>query len=700
MDKISQSKLSWYIDRLKAMSLAEIGYRLQQSVLIEQERFAGKNSSNDLNRSTIESNNFSKFRCEQEGKFFFSWREKEKAQEFYSHNFLEETESLKVSANEILEHRLTLFRKKFELGMDINWWRDPLTRRVWPGRFWSEIDIRDGRTIGGVKWVWELNRHHHLVTLGKAYYLFDEEEYAEEVCAQMENWIRANPVYYGVNWISPLELAVRIINWTWALSFIKDSQSLTLGRYLRFEQSITEQCAHIERHLSRYSSANNHLIGEAAGLTLVGLSFPWLDPGSRWQKRGIRVLTGEFGKQIYPDGVPAEQAVHYHLFDLDFMLFVLRLAQINNVKVPQVWYDRLASACDFICRLMDEANNVPSIGDSDDAWVVKLDDRPKVNNCLSILASATALLQRPDFKAICGRWDEKSHWLLGEEGFESFKSTSVGDRVSGSKVFDAGGYCVMGGPKSVLVFDCGPLGYLSTAAHGHADALSLCLSLSGKQLLVDPGTYAYQEGGPWRDFFRGTSAHNTILIDDQDQSEMRGTFLWSRKATSNLQYWISTENYDLAIGEHSGYNHLGIKHQRSVFFIKPDCVLVVDRLSGKGMHTFEQNWHLSAECEVTFQEGNVNITADNSKISIVPIIHSQRKTSVRMGQKNPIQGWTSDYYGDLKPAPVISTTGKAQFPLELRTIIYFPQSLGKVNPKNILNDFETIIQDVGIKDLL
>ncbi|TIQ17227.1 heparinase II/III-family protein, partial [Mesorhizobium sp.] len=79
-----------------------------------------------------------------------------------------------------------------------------------------------------------------------------------------------------------------------------------------------------------------------------------------------------------------------------------------------------------------------------------------------------------------------------------------------------------------------PLGYLSIAAHGHADALSLTLCVDGEPVLVDPGTWLYGSGGVWRDWFRSTPAHNTLNIEGKSQSIIAGTFNWSHKAVAAL----------------------------------------------------------------------------------------------------------------------------------------------------------------------
>jgi hypothetical protein len=669
------TRLVWYLRRLAAMSPAEVRYRLDQRLRTAWERQKNRRRSAERRGgmtsriSNLEPDSLLEAFRQATSNYWIGFDHPDQLRQEIQTLFPSNSVITMQQAGAICDGRLTLFGREFQYDAVPSWHRDPISGREWPRRFWGDVDIRDGQTIGGVKWVWELNRHHHLVTLGKAFFLSNEECFAEQVCTQLADWIQANPLHTGVNWTSPLELAVRLINWTWALAFVRHSRALTADLFVLILRSVAEQTQHIARHLSAYSSANNHLIGEAAGLAVIGMCFPWLQDASRWCDVGLKILARELEKQIYADGVPAEQAIHYLAFVLDFNLLAWRMAELNGLEIPEVWYDRLAAACNLLQHIMDEQGNVPSIGDSDDGCVVRLDDRPEANNYCSILAAAAVLLNCPDFKASAGSWDEKSHWLLGASGLAAFDSLHS-EAPQTSRAFKDGGYCVMRAPGRVIVFDCGPLGFLSIAAHGHADALSLTASVEGEPLLVDPGTYAYQEGDGQRDFFRSTAAHNTVLVDGHDQSEMLGTFLWGRKANARLLRWSSTPEYDLASAEHDGYVKMGITHRRTVLFYKPDWLLVADRLQGKGIHSFEQLWHLPAGCQVAIEADRAELAIGQKRFAIMPVQTPGAETQLRRGEKQPMQGWSSPDYGEIEPAPVISFSGQSYFPIRLVTALH------------------------------
>ena len=674
-------QLGWYFARLSSMSLPEVGYRIHHQLKIraDRRRLASPTvATSHAGTAAIADDAWTQFR-QGTPPFFFSATNSLPLQ--VAERFPDEQQATLAQATALLENRFELFGKPISLADPIQWQHDPINGKAWPNKFWADIDTRDGETIGGVKWVWELNRHHQWVTLGKAFYLTQDERFAAALCRQWASWIEANPVGWGVNWTSPLEMALRIINWSWALAYIRPSAALTPSLFADILQSVTAQANHIERYLSAYSSANNHLIGEAAGLAMAGLAFPWLPDAARWRERGLQIMEAELSPQILADGVPAEQAVHYLLFVLDFNLVVWRLAALNGASVPAIWHEKLEAACDFLIHLMDGHGEVAHIGDSDDAWVVRLDARAEVNNFRSLLATGAALFRRADFKAAAGRWDEKSQWLLGDEGFDAFQALPDAPNVVESKVFPQGGYTALRDAgrtgDNVVIFDHGPLGFLATAAHGHADALSLTLNVDGQPLLIDPGTYAYQEGGAWRTYLRGTAAHNTVLVNGTDQSEMQGTFLWGRKANANLVQWHSTPEFDRVVGEHDGYATQGVSHQRTVIFDKPDFIYVIDRLTGTSSGTssniatptFEQLWHFPAGSDVQENAGVYRIAINGKNLTILQLEAVEMDVSRYHGLESPIQGWMSARYGEIVPAPVLGFGGKLQLPITIRTVL-------------------------------
>jgi uncharacterized heparinase superfamily protein len=689
------------MNRLASMSPAEFLYRLKQKLTIEYDRLVRGFGQRQAVR-LVAGEAYQQHRASQNALFSFSSSERVRWANMMRQSFAPNVSATLGQADAICQHQYEQFGHRFELDNPIDWHRDPLTGQRWPTVYWANIDIRDDQAIGGVKWVWELNRHHHLVTLGKAYFLTGNERFAQTISQHLYSWIDANPSGIGVNWTSSLELAVRLINWTWALAFIRQSSADTPELWQRVTPSIIQQTQHVRRYMSQYSSANNHLVGEAAALATIGLAFAWLPGAKKWRNKGLQILTREIEQQIHTDGVPAEQAIHYLAFVLDFYLIVWSMVARIGLNVPSIWRERLTAACVFISHIVNENGYVPAIGDSDDAHVIRFDDRSSADNFRSILATAAALLGRADLKAVAGGWDEKSHWLLGEHGRQTFEQLECQVESPKSRAFAAGGYYVMRVPGRLILFDCGPLGYLATAAHGHADALSVTISLAGQPFLIDPGTYAYQEGGEWRDYYRSTAAHNTVTVGRKNQSEMLGTFLWGHKTICRLHQWTSTREYDLCLASHYGYTaRLGVTHQRAVYFHKPHWLLVADWLFGNSAHYLAQWWHFHRDCQVEVGNEYISVNGQNRSVWMWTDVDRMASTvsrRVHHGETNPIQGWLSPHYGYQEPASALAISGTFQLPVRLTALFCFDEELTvaefRPQKEKILHSFESILQEV------
>ncbi|RYZ80180.1 MAG: alginate lyase family protein, partial [Proteobacteria bacterium] len=412
-----------------------------------------------------------------------------------------------------------------------------------PLGFGKAIDYRDSKIVGDIKYLWEPGRHLELVTLALAYRITGQRQYASGALELLQSWFKQCPYPKGVHWISSLELGIRLVNWafTWHLLggansplFATDEGKSFLDVWLT---SIYQHCHFINGHFSRYSSANNHLFGEYMGLFVASITWPCWPESEKWSKIAFDGLEEEAVRQNTIDGVNKEQAIYYQHEVMDMMLISHIVGATSSRRFSANFYNRFESLANFIASIMDSSGNVPMIGDADDALMVRLSYSPRSSPYRSLLGACAVLFDRSDFKKHAGLFDEKNRLLFGEPGIVKWDALSNVGPSTPQMTFPEGGYFILGSrfgheDEVKAVFDCGPLGYLSIAAHGHADALALTLSVAGEQMLIDPGTFAYHTEKVWRDYFRGTSAHNTIRVDQLNQSQIGGNFMWLSKATS------------------------------------------------------------------------------------------------------------------------------------------------------------------------
>ena len=116
-----------------------------------------------------------------------------------------------------------------------------------------------------------------------------------------------------------------------------------------------------------------------------------------------------------------------------------------------------------------------------------------------------------------------------------------------------------------MIFDTGDICPTYLPAHGHCDALSFELSINGLPLIVNSGTYQY-ENGQWRNYFRSTKAHNTVSISNQEQSQFWGSFRVAKRIKKVRRKQFSYKNIQFYAGSYVSYN--GVEHKRYIGYIR------------------------------------------------------------------------------------------------------------------------------------
>ncbi|MCS7066609.1 MAG: hypothetical protein NZL85_10125, partial [Fimbriimonadales bacterium] len=190
-------------------------------------------------------------------------------------------------ADALLNGKWRLFGYEVHLDNPPRWNRNYLLGKAWMDAPAKAIDYRRIDVAGGVKYVWELSRHQPILRLAQAYALTGDSCYAETCLRWWLDWIERNPRGWGIHWTSALEHAIRVFVWLYTLRLLAtsphDSLSHTTAEVAKLLGAILQHGEYIERHLSPGSSANNHLIGEAAALAFAGSLLPDCPTARRWR---------------------------------------------------------------------------------------------------------------------------------------------------------------------------------------------------------------------------------------------------------------------------------------------------------------------------------------------------------------------------------------------------------------------------------
>ncbi|MBN9084282.1 MAG: hypothetical protein BGP04_13290 [Rhizobiales bacterium 62-17] len=500
------------------------------------------------------------------------------------------------------------------------WFFDPISERSWPGAEQAafDIDVRstsavpdEQRRYGDVKFVWEPARLQalHWLAVRAAH---GEAGAFEDGMAWVRSWMAANPPWRGVHWTSGIEIALRIVSVT--LLIASDAAAAARPEYrselLRF---LTAHASWLVRFPSLYSSANNHRVAEGLGLFLAGLVLPGSQQARTYAREGRHILETEAELQILPDGVGAEQSPTYQGFTMEMLALAQLVARALSRPLAGV-DERLRRGAAFLAALQDDAGHVPAIGDDDEGRVVTCSGVPEPLYVASIVHAMAGLLGEASSSCVAPGY-------LREALFGGPDAVARASRRS-FKDFAAGGYVVVrdeaAGHRYHLIFDRGPLGYLSLAAHGHADALALWLNVDGRPLFIDAGTWLYHSGRETRHELRRSQAHNTLSIQGRSQSEPSSAFSWKNIAKSEVLF-TSPQAWAVE-GAHDGYlSAFGVRHARRIAR-NEDGFVIQDRLMGaRTPLAATWNFLLAEHVEAEVVDGVVALSLEGRRLASIRV---------------------------------------------------------------------------------
>jgi hypothetical protein len=512
-----------------------------------------------------------------------------------------------TAADEVLQHVYRLAGcPPYDLGPEIGWDEDPFNYD---------------------QWAIALNRHMEWVTLGRAYAATHDEKYAREFAAQVNSWVNAGPIYIGPRWIEgpyveagksvlSLDAGIRMgQSWFPAYYYFKDSPSFDVDSQIRMIRSMRD---HAQYFLdpATYHPASNWGAMEVNGLFHIAVMLPEFKDAPKWLQTAKDRLMECLKSQVYPDGAQIELSTGYHGVTLGNFVGALELARRTGTGLPSEFVSGFERMYEYYVAIAMPDGTTPALNDAG------------YGSVRGSLARGFELFPaRTDFQYLAtdgkaGTRPARTSWEMPYAGWDMMRSGwTAADRY--------------------LHFDRGPFG----AGHQHEDKLSIIVHTGGKTIVPDAGHYSYDSSN-WRRYVLSTRAHNTVMVDGQEQNcrRQRETYVvWDPKPSR----WFSNDLFDFAEGEYAeGYgldNGIKVTHTRQILFAKPDYWLVLDTMAPQDdkPHSYEALFHLDSE-EATVDPGDksVSVTYGDSSFRIVPLDPGKVEVSIIKGQTEPtVQGW-------------------------------------------------------------
>jgi Heparinase II/III-like protein/Heparinase II/III N-terminus len=525
-------------------------------------------------------------------------------------------------ADAIAAHRFDLLGSgPVDLGAEIDWSLDFKSGRNWPpkhrllieGFYFDDSDI---------KVPWELSRCQHLPLLAAAFKLSGENRYLDEIGAQLDSWIAANPVEMGANWICTMDVAIRAANWVAALAICaEEASSAAWGE--RAAESLLLHGRFIRSHLETAEARTNHYLSDVAGLVVVAALFAQGEEGAAWGRWAVDELIAEMRHQVRDDGCGHEASIPYHRLVCELFLCGTQAGESLHPGAFPAWYtERLDRMLDFATAYTRPDGLAPQIGDNDDGRFLPLSEY--------------------------GQTDFRSHLHLFRQASRPYEpATSSAD-------FPAGGYYVMRHDDLYVLVRCGDTGVYGIGGHAHNDQLSFELCCGDTPLIEDPGTGTYYESEAERLRFRSTGFHAALRVDGSEQNDLPQypRFpLGNRSRAKAIAWEIDVERTTFA-GRHHGFEALPAPalHERRLELDGPRRELtIVDTVISDAGHRLD--W--------AFPLGRCQGISVRDNVAVVDFGAVRLTIAVEGAELAVEDGLYSPAYGVKEPRPFVTARSES-----------------------------------------
>ncbi len=482
----------------------------------------------------------------------------------------------------------------------------------------------------GVSFLWRYNLHYfdYANDLAIAYMLDGDKRHYRRFNLLVTDWCNNNSIACKISW-DPYPTSLRIVNWIKAYNLFSDRVSLDGNFKDLILHSLYQQTLFLENNVE-YHLLNNHIIENGKALFIAGFFF---NDGNaeRWRQKGLEILWQELRRQVADDGGQFELSPMYHTVVLLNYVEVVAILRKYKREVPDWVMTTIRKMIDFLKLMSMPEYEIAYFNDAAKGMTIPLE------NIFEVLR------------------------LLGYNTKMDFMQ-----KTGGYSLPDSGYYIIYNEEyRSKCIFDCGQIGPDYQPGHGHCDTLSFVWAYNGQSIIVDSGVDDYYADDiRWRNYYRSTRSHNTVEIDDIEQSEIWGRFRIGRRAHPLSVKLIENGSITYIKGSHDGYHHISGKvlHERTIAVLDGRILIVFDEFQGNNVHSVKSYLHLHPG----FRARNINdklirAYGDKQDIFILPFGQIGNIDRVR-GQNEPIQGWYSPEFGVRLENDVLIFSGQPHLP--------------------------------------
>ncbi|SDQ15024.1 alginate lyase family protein [Virgibacillus salinus] len=512
-------------------------------------------------------------------KYYYNWTDFKEIEDIEGYKW-----KVRQKANDICDYKFTFLNITHQFKeQSVDWENDIDTDKLW---------------------FYYLHYFEYLLVLIESYNLTKDKKYIDTAQELVNDWIDQTYPGQRNSW-EAYTISQRLIYWSYLWELLQETDAeLFKGFKDKFIGSVDQQARFLYSNLEK-DLANNHFTANGKALFWIGITFPFIKKSGTYLRVGIKVLHSQLIKEVREDGSQYENSTSYQVMTAKDYIEVLIYAKKNNISLPKEFFTYTEKMYEFILNILKPDKTLPLLNDSVKNYPVNVNE---------LFAIAAVFFNRNDFKFAVGKQPLRYLFkVYGNEGLVRYNRLTASQPIYKSLLLKGSNYGVMRSGwengSNYLLFDAGSVGPNHNAGHAHADNLSVYLHANNEDIFIDPGTYEYKAGEK-RDYYRSTKAHNTIEVENENQTTFWGAFRPGYIAKSKLNYVDLNSSIEKFSALHDGYKRLKqcVTHKREVLWDKDATWCIKDSLTGKGLINGKLYFQVGKTCK------NISIVNNTCKL--------------------------------------------------------------------------------------
>ncbi|MGY0391385.1 heparinase II/III family protein [Bizionia sp. KMM 8389] len=530
------------------------------------------------------------FRTKFSERYFYDWKTNEKRVETYFETYPE----LKNYHTNRAEDHLTKYQADAK-------WKLP-------------FNYQNGKPVNAYA-LRHLARQHKMVDIGYYYFYTGKDvqylDYFTQQLSSLNQALESNTyetIKDGNGIYEAFRSGYRVLNWLQLHNLFLGETEYSDEEQLTTIATLLQHAQHLYEHNSEFKSGNHQTRGLSA-LAMIAIVLQDFEGANVWYSHAMKLLEAHLSKEINADGFQFERSVHYHMSDIGNYFYVYQLAKKSNLQISTYWESQLKNMFSTLVKIAYPNKTAPVLSDdTDQPWA-------EYNIISNAITLGYVMFNNPEMGYFANSHiDAKMFWYLSSEQLNMLTDINQKKPEYQSLHFPETGYYIMrnGWDKKdhMLVISAG-LDSLKPD-HQHGDMLGIQGMANGQVILPNYQVRYSLEDYEW---FKNSMVKNVALVDQ----ELQGKQYTSNKGGSGFGkfkklpkpetiLWETSENFDIFVGTHDGFNNIDVAYTRQVIDSKDGFWIVKDNFKSNQEHTYKQIWqgHYTTENEPNLLRASFN----------------------------------------------------------------------------------------------